>query len=311
MKVYQNIEEFTRLKCAVVTSGTFDGVHIGHQKILQQINKIARKIGGESVLITFWPHPRLVLDPADKSIKLLSTFEEKVKLLEASGLDHLVKIPFTTSFAKTSSEKFIESILVDAIGTTRLVIGYNHKFGHNREGSFDALNRDSSRYGFKVEEIPKQEVESIGVSSSKIRKSLSDGNIHVSNQLLGYEYHLTGTVVKGDQRGRTIGFPTANLSVNSPLKLIPADGSYAVRVNVAGKQYNGMLNIGMRPTVDGRTKTIEVNLFGFQDDIYGEDLTIDFIKMIRNESCFDSLDALRVQLIEDKQVAQQLLDNGK
>jgi len=307
MKVYEGISEFKKRNNAVVTSGTFDGVHIGHQKILNSLRNIAEKTGGETVLLTFWPHPRLVLDPESDNIKLLTTFEEKARVLEQFGLDHLIKIPFTRDFSELSSAEFIKTILVDGIGTKALVIGYDHKFGHNREGSFESLKTNSKSYGFKIKEIPRQDIKNVGVSSSKIRKSLSNGDIHISNQFLGWEYCLNGTVVKGDQLGRKIGFPTANIRINSDLKLIPAGGSYAVRVVHNNEHFEGMLNIGTRPTVDGTNQTIEVNIFDFDKQIYGDDIRIKMVRLIRKENKFESLESLREQLILDQELAKKLL----
>jgi riboflavin kinase/FMN adenylyltransferase len=307
MKVYEGIEKFKRNNNAIVTSGTFDGVHIGHQKILNTLKNIALKNKGETVLITYWPHPRLVLDPANDTIKLLTTFEEKAKVLESFGLDHLIKIPFTKEFSLLSSAEFIKNILVDGIGTKTLVIGYDHKFGHNREGSFEFLKENSSSYGFNIREIPRQDIKNVGVSSSKIRKSLSNGDIHISNQFLGWEYCLNGTVVKGDQLGRKIGFPTANIEINSELKLIPAGGSYAVRVVHKKKEYKGMLNIGTRPTVDGTNQTIEVNIFDFSKDIYGHQIQVKLVRLLRKENKFESLESLKEQLILDRELAEKML----
>lgn len=308
MKVYRGIDKFKKLPNAVVTSGTFDGVHIGHQKILSRLKKIAKSTNGETVLITYWPHPRLVLG-SDSSIKLITAFEEKIKLLRRFGLDHLIIINFTKEFAKTTSSDFIKNIIVDGIGTKTLVIGYDHRFGHNREGSFEALSANSDKYGFTVEEIPQQEIHHIAVSSTKIRNHLSQGEIHISNQYLGYPHCLHGKVVKGNQLGRKLGFPTANIKVNSELKLIPSLGSYAVKVELDDIEFNGMLNIGTRPTVNGSasTLTIEVNIFNFDKNIYGTEITVKFIKLIRKEEKFDSLEALKGQLMLDKETAQKIL----
>jgi len=307
MKVYEGIEKFKKNNNAIVTSGTFDGVHIGHQKILNTLKNIAAKTKGETVLITYWPHPRLVLDPANDTIKLLTTFEEKTRVLESFGLDHLVKIPFTKEFSQMSSAEFIKNILVDGIGTRTLVIGYDHKFGHNREGSFESLKENSSSYGFNIREIPRQDIKNVGVSSSKIRKSLSKGDIHISNQFLGWEYCINGTIVKGDQLGRKIGFPTANIKMDSNLKLIPAGGSYAVRVVHKNKDYQGMLNIGTRPTVDGTNQTIEVNIFDFNKQIYNQEIRVKLVRLIRKENKFESLESLREQLVLDRELAKKML----
>jgi riboflavin kinase / FMN adenylyltransferase len=308
MKIYHGIEDFKPLDYAVVTSGTFDGVHVGHQKILNKVNEIAKKHGGESVLITFWPHPRLVLYPEDTELKLLNTFEEKAELLREQGIDHLLRIPFTKEFSKLTSEEFIQKILVDTIGTKKLVIGYDHRFGNNREGRFEQLKANAGKYGFSVEEIPKQEVDHVGVSSTKIREALLEGHVDVGRELLGNEYSISGRVVKGEKIGRMIGFPTANLEIDSKHKLIPADGAYAVKVKKNGSTYQGMLNIGYRPTVNGKIKTIEVHIFDFNKDIYGENLTILFIKRIREEIKFADVEALKNQLALDKKAALNILN---
>lgn len=307
MKIYEGIEKFKKKNNAIVTSGTFDGVHIGHQKILRTLKNIATKKNGETVLITYWPHPRLVLDPANDTIKLLTSFEEKASVLESFGLDHLIKIPFTKEFSQMSSARFIKEILVDGIGTKTLVIGYNHKFGHNREGSFESLKANAGNYGFTIREIPRQDIKNVGVSSSKIRRSLSNGDIHISNQFLGWEYCLNGKVVKGDQIGRQIGFPTANISIESDLKLIPAGGSYAVRVIHDNTDYLGMLNIGTRPTVNGSNQTIEVNIFDFDKQIYNDEIRVKMVRLIRKENKFESLDLLKEQLKLDRELARKML----
>ncbi len=300
MIVYDDLTQFQTLRNAVVTSGTFDGVHIGHQKILERISQIARKNNGESVILTFWPHPRLVLYPNQADLKLLSTFEEKAELLEAQGIDHLVKIAFTPEFAQLSSQQFIEQILIDRIGTKRLVIGYDHRFGRNREGSFEHLKRNSERYGFVLEEIPRQDIENIGVSSTKVREALTDGDVQKANSFLGRHYSIKGQVVDGDKIGREMGFPTANLAINEKHKLIPADGIYAVKVQVGDKPYQGMLYIGNRPTLEKSEKVIEVNIFDFNEEIYGEHLKVDFVTQIRNDSKFETIDELKAQLEKDK-----------
>ena len=262
----------------MVTSGTYDGVHLGHQKILKRLNEIALKNNGETVLITYWPHPRLVLYPEQNELKLLNTFEEKADLLRAQGVNHLLRIPFTKEFSQLKSEEFIKRILVDRIGTKKLVIGYDHRFGKNREGSFEHLKKNATTYGFQVEEIPKHEVEHIGVSSSKIRTALLAGEVEKSSALLGKDYSIRGRVVKGEKIGRMIGFPTANIEIDSKHKLIPADGAYAVLIQHEDKTWKGMLNIGFRPTVGGKAKTIEVHIFDFEKEIYGDNIYVHFKK---------------------------------
>lgn len=307
MKIYHGIDDFATLPIAVVTSGTFDGVHVGHQKILTRLNEIANQVKGETVVLTFWPHPRLVLHPEDDTLKLLNTFEEKAELLRAQGVQHLVRIPFTKEFSQLSSEKFITQVLVDKIGTKKLVIGYDHHFGKNREGSFEQLKANASRYGFEVEEIPRQDVDNVGVSSTNIRKALESGQIDTANHFLGTPYSLTGRVVPGDKLGRLLGYPTANLEMDTKFKLIPADGIYAVTIQYQHEVYKGMLYIGNRPTVNGSKRNIEVNIFDFAKDIYGDALTVHFHHLIRKDNKFSDLDGLRKQLEGDKVEALRLL----
>ena len=307
MKIYEGLEGFTPVKNAVVTSGTFDGVHLGHQKILTRIREIARSIQGETVLITFWPHPRLVLYPNEHNLRLLSTFEEKTKLLRQFGIDHLITIPFTQEFSQMSSAEFIEKVLIDAIQTKKLVIGYDHRFGKNREGSFEYLKANSSDFGFDLEEISRQDVEEIAVSSTKIRKALESGDVKTAESCLGRPYELNGLVIKGQQIGRSIGFPTANIHIPNDYKLIPKDGVYAVEASVDGTLYKAMLNIGNRPTVDGTKKTVEANLFDFQGDLYDKQITVYFHEFLREERKFDSLEALKAQLFQDQKSARSLL----
>jgi riboflavin kinase/FMN adenylyltransferase len=303
MKIYHGIEDFSPLHFAVVTSGTFDGVHIGHQKILFRLNEIARIHNGETVVITFWPHPRLVLHPEDSSLKLLNTFEEKAELLKEQGVQHLVRIPFTKEFSQLSSTAFINQILVNKIGTKKLVIGYDHHFGKNREGSFEELKKNAPAYGFDVEEIPQQDVDHVGVSSTKIREALENGDIGTANHFIGRPYSITGRVVPGDKLGRLLGFPTANIEVDTKFKLIPADGIYAVTVGYENHAFKGMLYIGNRPTVNGTKRNIEVNIFDFARDIYGDSLTLLFHTLIRHDAKFNDLEGLKNQLTEDKKAA--------
>lgn len=300
MRIYYSLDDFSPVKNAVVTSGTFDGVHVGHKKILTRLSEIARKNAGETVVITFWPHPRLVLYPNDTELKLLNTFEEKAALLKKEGVQHLLRIPFTKEFSQLTSEQFIRNILVDKIGTKKLVIGYDHHFGKNREGSFEQLKLNGPTYGFEVEEISKQDVDHVTVSSTTIRKAIESADIELANDLLGQRYSLSGRVVKGDQIGRQLGYPTANIEIDSLHKLIPADGIYAVYVHHADVVYKGALYIGNRPTVDGTKKVIEVNIFNFNREIYGESLTVEFHKFIRGDQKFDSLDELKAQIDIDK-----------
>jgi riboflavin kinase/FMN adenylyltransferase len=300
MKIYHSLDDFSPLANAVVTSGTFDGVHVGHQKIVHRLKEIATRTQGETVVITFWPHPQLVLHPENSSLKLLNTFEEKAALLKKEGVHHLLRIPFTRDFSMISSQDFIQKILVETIGTKTLVIGYDHRFGHNREGSFEQLKLNARNYGFEVEEIPRQDVDHISVSSSKIRQALERTDVEAATHLLGRPYSLSGQVVMGDKLGRVLGYPTANIEVDSLYKLIPADGIYAVTVEHEGKLLKGMLYIGPRPTVNGTRRVIEVNIFEFDREIYGETLTVFFHRLLRGDKKFNGLDELKHQLGLDK-----------
>jgi len=307
MEVIRDITHFPRLSHAVVTSGTFDGAHIGHQKILKRVLERAQQENGQSVVITYWPHPRLVLFPEDNNLKLLSTIEERIEQLRSFGIDYLLIIPFTKEFSRTSSRSFITDILVKAINTKVLVIGYDHRFGKNREGSFEHLKAHAGKYGFEIEEIPRQDVDEIGVSSTKIRKALEKGNIKAANKYLGRRYSLTSKVVEGNKLGRTIGYPTANLAIPASHKLIPANGVYAVWVLVDQERFPGMMNIGVRPTVDGTRLTLEVNILNFNRDIYGYTLTVEFVAQLRPEQKFNGLDALKEQLAKDKTATLKVL----
>ncbi|MDH4461830.1 MAG: bifunctional riboflavin kinase/FAD synthetase [Spirosomataceae bacterium] len=307
MKVYHGVQEFLKLPNAVVTSGTFDGVHVGHQKILNRLKEVAQQTGGETVVITFYPHPRSIIAPDNSSVKLLSTLDEKIELLTENGINHLLIIPFTRAFSELSSEDFIQQVLVETIGTKTLVIGYDHRFGKNREGSFEYLKEHSSRYGFSVEEIHRQDIEHVTISSSNIRKALMEGEVSKADHFLGRNYSLSGVVVKGKQLGRTIGFPTANIQVREVAKLIPLDGVYAVKIDYRDEVFDGMLNIGNRPTVDGTYQTIEVNIFDFNKEVYGESLKVEFIERVRSEKKFTSLDELKHQISLDQQTIRAIL----
>jgi riboflavin kinase/FMN adenylyltransferase len=310
MIIHNGTASIEPIKNAVVTIGTFDGVHLGHQEILKRIIELSRKNNGETCLVTFWPHPRFVLKPDDDKLKLLSTFEEKTETLRQIGLDHLLKIEFTKEFSTWSSEKFVQEVLIKALGTQKLVIGYDHHFGKNREGGFEYLQKNASRYGFTVEEISRQDVDDVGVSSTKIRNALLSGDVKEAATFLGRNYRLSGVVQEGDKIGRTIGYPTANIAIDANYKLIPADGTYAVQVNLHDTQYQGMLNIGSRPTVNGKEKRMEVNIFNFNKDIYHERLQIQFVERLRAEQKFDSKEALADQLARDKQQAQKILNTN-
>lgn len=309
MKVYYSLEDFSKLEKAVVTTGTFDGVHIGHKKILKQLNHVAEKFGGESVLLTFFPHPRLVLQP-DIELKLINSQQEKIELLKQTGLDHLIIHPFTREFSRIKSLDFVRDILVNTIGAKKLVIGYDHHFGRNREGSFEHLKEYGPLYGFDVEEIPAQDMNDVTVSSTKIRNALAEGNLKQANKYLDYEYTLSGVVTSGEQIGKELGFPTANILAEEPHKLIPRDGIYAVEVSFPAnpdEHFYGVCNIGMRPTFSGKFKTIETYILDFDRNIYGEQIKITFKNYLREEEKFESTKSLVEQMHKDVDHARDLL----
>jgi len=309
MQVHEDLSSFPSLQFPVVTSGTFDGVHLGHQKIIQQVKNQAIKHKGESVLITFHPHPRQVLFPEDKSLKIITPFADKIDLLDQLGIDHLLKITFDKAFSQKSSLQFINEILIQTLKTRLLVIGYDHRFGRNREGGFEYLKDNATTFGFDVQEIPRQDIDDVGISSTKIRNALIGGDILKANKYLGRDYHLRGIVVEGNKIGRTLGFPTANLQLIESLQLIPADGIYAVYTEYKGEIYEGMLSIGVRPTIGNSERTIEVNIFDFDKQIYHQELKVYFIQKYRDEKKFASLEGLQKQLSEDWQQAKKILAN--
>jgi riboflavin kinase/FMN adenylyltransferase len=300
MRVYNNIDEFTAVNNAVVTIGTFDGVHIGHRKIISGIKELAESTGGETVILTFFPHPRMILHPEDESIKLITTMAEKAELMERLGVDHLIITPFSRDFSNQSAESYIRDVLVNKIGTKKIVIGYDHRFGKDRQGGLEDLQRLGPVYGFDVVEIPEQDINEVAISSTRIRNALLSGDIHLANSFLGYPFFITGNVVRGDQIGRQLGYPTANIVVEKKYKLIPCDGIFAVTVIVAGVTYKGMAYIGSRPTVNGLTRNIEVNIFDFNEEIYNQTIRMEFHHYIRGDVKFSSLDELKVQLAQDK-----------
>ena len=307
MKVVDHIADFVKPGFAVVTIGTFDGVHIGHQTILKRLVEEARANNGKSVLITFWPHPRFILNKDADMLRLLTTFEEKMKIVADLGVDYIIKIAFTPEFSNLNADQFVQQVLVDQVGTKKLFIGYDHHFGNNREGNIEFLKSHSSDYGFEVHEISKQEIDHIGISSTKIRTTLESGEIHLANSLLGRNYSICGEVVHGNKKGKLLGFPTANIYVPESYKLLPGDGAYAIKASIDGNSHLGMLNIGFKPTVDGSKRTIEVHLFNFYSDIYGCEVKVEFVKALRKEMKFESLEALKLQLNKDKKTALSIL----
>lgn len=314
MRIIRDPADFPALANAVVTSGTFDGVHLGHQRILARLRQVADVVGGPAVVITYWPHPRLVLGPPPShsellELQLLNTLDERIARLADAGVDYLLVMPFTREFAQWTSEEYIQELLLETVGTKHLVIGYDHRFGKNREGGFDYLSQHAARYGFTVEEIPRQDVDAIGVSSTRIRRALRGGDVATAARYLGYHYPLTGVVVHGQKLGRTIGYPTANLQATEPLKLVPAQGIYAVwATTAAGTRHPAMLSIGVRPTIGaGLAQTIEVNILDFSGDLYDQLLTLEFVAWLRGEEKYDGLDALTAQLSLDAQATRAAL----
>ena len=305
MKVYNSIQSYDKTKQTIVTIGTFDGVHVGHKKIIERIVSSTENGKYESLILTFFPHPRMVLG-GSPDIRLLNTLEEKQMLLEKTGLDSLVVHPFDAEFSQLSAEEFVKQVLVDAFSTKKIIIGHDHRFGKSRSADFNDLILFGEKYGFEVEQISVQEVNDVSVSSTKIRAALTEGNMEVANNFLGYDYMFTGKVVLGKQLGRTLGFPTANLEITEEYKLIPGDGVYIVRSNIPGVTY-GMMNIGNRPTVDGSRRTIEVHYLDFKANLYDQHIEVQIIQRLRDEKKFASVDLLRQQLEQDLHSVRQYL----
>ncbi|MGF7080864.1 bifunctional riboflavin kinase/FAD synthetase [Mucilaginibacter sp. UYCu711] len=307
MKIYHHIDEFKPVKNVVVTIGTFDGVHLGHRKIISRIKELADATGGETVILTFFPHPRMILHPEDESIKLINTISEKAALLEQLGVDHLIITPFSRDFSNQSAEDYIRDVLVGKIGTKKIVIGYDHRFGKDRRGGLSDLLQLAPIYGYEVIQIPEQDINDVAVSSTRIREALLVADIDLANQFLGYPFFITGKVIRGDQIGRQIGYPTANIQVEERYKLIPADGIFAVKVQHSGTEYKGMAYIGSRPTINGMNRNIEVNLFDFDKEIYNETIRMEFLHFIRGDVKFNGLDELKVQIAKDKEDVLKLI----
>lgn len=310
MKVHYNLQDLPIFKNGVITTGAFDGVHKGHQKIIGRMKEIATGIGGETVIITFHPHPRKIISSVPGEIKQLTSLSERIILLEKAGIDHLVVIPFDYQFSNLSAEDYVQHFLVANFHPHTIIVGYDHRFGKGRIGNFEMLTQMGQNMGFKVEQINEQIIGNEIISSTHIRNYLQDKNIPKANELLGYAYFFDGFIVRGNQIGRTIGFPTANLHINDEEKLIPSNGVYAVRVKgkcFGSRIYDGMMNIGVRPTVDGHKKVIEVNIFDFNEDIYEQTITVLVYDYIRGEVKFNGLEALKAQLNQDVQSASAIL----
>ncbi len=303
MRIFKGIDELGAFKNSVVTIGTFDGAHKGHQKILSRLNDRAKETQGESILFTFYPHPRMIVFPENHNLKLLQTIDEKIESLAAFGLDNLIIYPFTKEFSRLTAFEFVRDILVEKLKVKTLVIGYDHQFGRNREGDLEFLKETAKIFDFDVEEISAEEVQEVNVSSTKIRQSLNKGNIERANEFLGRPFLCTGIVVEGKKLGRELGFPTLNIQVNNDHKILPKDGVYAVQVLIDAKNFRGMMNIGQNPTVKNsgdQEKKLEVHIFDFDKEIYGTEVKMFFHKFIRDEKTFSNLEELKSQLIKDE-----------
>lgn len=308
MKVFTDISKVEGIINPVVTTGTFDGVHKGHRHVINHLNNVAREKNGESVLLTFFPHPRMVLFPDDDSLKLINSQSEKIKLLAETGLENLIIYPFTKEFSKLNYVEYVRDVLIETVGTKHLVIGYDHHFGRNREGNYEKLEELAPVYDYTVQEIPAHVVNDVNVSSTKVRKAIQNGKIHLANNYLGYNFHFSGVVRNGKKLGRTIDFPTANIELIDSYKILPKNGVYAVKIYWKDSCYKGMMNIGNKPTVSDEMKqSIEVNIFNFDEDIYDELLKIEVVRHLRDEVKFEGVDSLKAQLEKDKVTALTVL----
>lgn len=309
MQVHRDIDRLPEFKNAVITIGTFDGVHIGHRQILDKMKTEAAAINGETVVVTFHPHPRKVVSSAILGVRLINTPEEKIELMEHAGIDHLVVVPFTDAFANQSAEEYIQHFLVDKFHPHTIIIGYDHRFGHDRQGDYLLLETNAEKNKYCLKEIPKHVVENISISSTNIREAILHNDIATANKLLGYEFFFSGEVVHGDKLGRKLGYPTANLKILNEEKMSPGDGIYAVYAQLEGnkEKMKGMMSVGFRPTVDGKKRVIEVNIFDFDTEIYGQTLTVYIKKYLRAEKKFDGLEALIKQIDQDKIVSLAVL----
>ena len=310
MKIIQNNIQARNIKNAVVTIGTFDGVHLGHQAIFKEMRRFAKEIGGETVVVTFHPHPRQVLSIGTERLRFICSQEEKLKKFEEFGIDNVLIIPFTKEFASTPSDVFIRDYIIERIHPAVIVVGYDHHFGKNRMGDFQMLSSLGQQYGFKTVQVEAQDIDEVAVSSTKIRNYLWVGNVKAANQLLGYPYSVQGVVVKGNEIGRTIGFPTANLDIPNEFMMINNPGVYACQTVIDGKTYDAMANTGLRPTIGDRADgdfIIEVNIFDFNGDLYGKTLKVWFIERIRDEVKFSGLETLKIQLEHDREEAKKIL----
>ncbi len=308
MNVFTNIDELPDFKNAVITIGTFDGVHLGHKQIIGQLIKEAAAVDGTAVLITFYPHPKQVIASDRQPILILNEAAEKYALIQKAGIHNIVVVPFTIDFAEQHADNYIKDFLFDKFHPHTIIIGYDHRFGKDRTGDYHLLEAEAEKLGFKVKEIPEHILQNVTISSTKIRQALLSGDIDTANEFLGYDYFFSGTVIEGNKLGRTIGYPTANLQIKDHQKLIPANGVYATYVEVEGLgNYKGMMNIGFRPTVDGSSRVTEVHIFDFDEIIYGKTVKLSLKKRLRSEIKFSGLEALKEQLAKDKQEALAVL----
>jgi riboflavin kinase/FMN adenylyltransferase len=305
VRIHTHFSDLLHVKNNVVTIGTFDGVHLGHCAILERLKTLTKKIGGESVLLTFYPHPRMILHPEDHNIKLLNSPNEKANLLEKAGIDHLMIHPFSAEFSRLSPFDYVRDLLVTGLHAHTIIVGYDHRFGRNREGNHQTLLELSETFGFQVEEIPAHMIDNVNVSSTKIRNALQSGAVKEANKYLGYSYSISGTVANGDGLGRTFGFPTANISVDYAYKLIPANGVYSVHVLIGQKKLQGVMSIGVRPTInDHNLQTLEVFIFDFNENIYGEKINVELVEYIRPEMKFGSIDEMKQWIERDILIAK-------
>lgn len=303
IQVHRDLNDLPRFKNAVITIGTFDGVHVGHQQVIQQLKNEAKAINGETVIITFHPHPRKIVSGGTSDVKILTTLEEKIELLNLHGIQHLVVVPFTDEFSKLTAEEYIGKFIVSKFSPSVIIIGYDHHFGKDRKGNYDLLEKLGNNFGYKVNEIPPHLLNEIAISSTKIRGALLHHDIEAANNFLGYKYFFSGVIIEGDKIGRTIGYPTANIKMTEEEKLVPGDGVYAVQIKVQNltSTYTGMMYIGTRPVVNGKYRVIEVNIFDFNQDIYGAQVQVDIHHFIRADLPFEGLEELKVQLKKDKE----------
>lgn len=307
MTIYNNINEFNSTDNTILTIGTFDGVHLGHQKVLERLTNSAKENNLESTVLTFFPHPRTILNP-NKPLKLINSVKERTELLNRSKVDNLIIHPFDKNFSELDPEKYVFEILVKKLKAKIILIGYDHKFGKNRTADITDLKIYGKKYGFKVIEIKAEEISNIAISSTKIRKAISEGNISTAKKYLGYDFSLSGKIVHGKSIGRTLGFPTANIEVKEEYKLLPKNGVYLIQSVINHNKYFGMMNIGIKPTIKESSKTIEVNFFDFEGDLYDKNIEVNIKKFIRDEIKFDSLELLKSQILKDKINCNSIID---